>query len=123
IRAPLEAGWCQSHQSQGGHRMKLHANAGLSLKGPTHFVVLADRLLRGAAADRRVLARPPGGVLAALPLYGLALVVESEVPAREPPLDCSTESRPTAPALGSTTARAVAWVVESLEHTPRHVRS
>jgi transposase IS481 family protein len=29
----LEAGWCRSHQSQGGHRMRLHANARLSLKG------------------------------------------------------------------------------------------
>src|SRR5204862_2505889 len=33
IRASLEAGWCRSHQSQGGHRMKLHANARLSVKG------------------------------------------------------------------------------------------
>jgi len=24
---PLEAGWCRSHQSQRGHRMKLHGNA------------------------------------------------------------------------------------------------
>ena len=31
IRAPLEAERCRSHQSQGGHRMKLHANAALSL--------------------------------------------------------------------------------------------
>src|SRR5690242_7618224 len=33
IRASLEAGWCRSHQSQGGHRMKLHRNARLSVKG------------------------------------------------------------------------------------------
>src|SRR3954465_2285372 len=33
IRASLEAGWCRSHQSQGGHRMKLHGNARLSVKG------------------------------------------------------------------------------------------
>src|SRR5205807_3917409 len=31
IRAPLEAGSCQATQSQGGHRMDLHANAALSL--------------------------------------------------------------------------------------------
>src|SRR6185437_1000193 len=43
IRASLEAGWCRSHQSQGGHRMKLHANARLSLKGRE---LLVDRVER-----------------------------------------------------------------------------
>src|SRR4029078_4580037 len=31
IRASSEAGGCRGHQSQGGRRMKLHANAALSL--------------------------------------------------------------------------------------------
>jgi leucine-zipper of insertion element IS481 len=33
IRASLEAESCQATQSQGGHRMKLHANAALDLNG------------------------------------------------------------------------------------------
>src|SRR3954469_18518242 len=33
MRASLEAGGAGRHQSQGGHRMKLHANAALGPKG------------------------------------------------------------------------------------------
>src|SRR4029078_11558631 len=39
IRASSEAGGCRGHQHQGGRRMKLHANAALSLKQRERMVL------------------------------------------------------------------------------------
>lgn len=59
--------------------------------------------------------------LTQLPLLnGAVLVVESEVPAGEPPLDRSTQRRPLTPAVRVAIAFAVARVVDSLQEAPRH---
>jgi hypothetical protein len=52
IRASLEAGGVEATQSQGGHRMKLHANARLSVKGRELLVVVLCKRLVKAVDDR-----------------------------------------------------------------------
>jgi hypothetical protein len=49
----LEAEWCRSPQSQGGHRMKLHGNARLSVKGREPLIdrVEHDRTARTRRAS------------------------------------------------------------------------
>lgn len=61
------------------------------------------------------------GVLVALPLLGGgALVMHSEPPGREPPLDRPTNCGAAAPAVGVATTLAVARIVHTLDDAPAH---